>query len=96
MLKIIGILFYYLSGQVFLGVQSKYWDPAYVAGKSQSKSVLIGAYYKPHEQDQSSFVELEKSLNLVNQSNSQIWLLGDLNFPKIAWQLMRPVPLAQW
>ena len=90
MLKIIGIFLDYLSGQVFLGIQSKYLDPANVAGKSQSKSVLIGAYYKPHELDQSSFVELEKSLNLVNQSNSQICLLGDFNLPKIAWQLMRP------
>ena len=57
-----------------------------------SKSVLIGAYYKPHELDQTSFAELEKSLNLVNQSNSQIWLLGDFNLPKIDWQLLTPTP----
>ena len=57
-----------------------------------SKSVLIGAYYKPHELDQTSFAELEKTLNLVNQSNSQIWLLGDFNLPKIDWQLLTPTP----
>ena len=50
-----------------------------------SKSALIGAYYKPHELDEPSLIELAKSLNLVNQSNSQIWLLGDFNLPKIDW-----------
>ena len=55
-----------------------------------SKSVLIGAYYKPHELDQASFLELDKSLNLVKKSNSQIWLLGDFNLPKIDWQLQTP------
>ena len=57
-----------------------------------SKSALIGAYYKPHELDEPSLTELAKSLNLVNQSNSQIWLLGDFNLPKIDWQLLIPAP----
>ena len=57
-----------------------------------SKSALIGAYYKPHELDEHSLTELSKSLTLVNQSNSQIWLLGDFNLPKIDWQLLTPAP----
>ena len=57
-----------------------------------SKSALIGAYYKPHELDEPTLTELAKSLILVNQSNSQIWLLGDFNLPKIYWQLLAPVP----
>ena len=39
-----------------------------------------------------SFAELEKSLNLVNKSNSQIRLLGVFNLPKIDWQLLTPTP----
>ena len=57
-----------------------------------SKSALIGAYYKPHELDETSLTELAKSLNLVDQSNSQIWLLGDFNLPKIDGQLLTPAP----
>ena len=57
-----------------------------------SKSALIGAYYNPHELDQTSFDELGKSLNLIKQSNSQIWLLGDFNLPKIDWELLTPTP----
>ena len=57
-----------------------------------SKSALIGAYYKPHELDQTSFDELGKSLDLIKQSNSQIWLLGDFNLPKIDWELLTPTP----
>ena len=56
------------------------WVQLNLAG---SKSVLIGAYYKPHESDQASFEELIKSLTLVNQTNSTVWLLGDFNLPKI-------------
>ena len=57
-----------------------------------SKSALIGAYYKPHELDEPSLTELAKSLNLVNQSNAQIWLLGDFNLPKIDCHFLAPVP----
>ena len=56
-----------------------------------SKSVLIGAYYKPHELDQAS-LELDTSLNLVKKSNPQIWLLGDFLLAKIDWQLQTPTP----
>ena len=37
-----------------------------------SKSVLIGAYYKPHESDQHSLNELSKSLDMVKQTSSTI------------------------
>ena len=51
-----------------------------------SNSVLIGAYYKPHGLDQLSFEERNKSLTLVNQTNSTVWLLGDFNLPKVDWE----------
>ena len=51
-----------------------------------SKSVLIGAYYKPHEFDQHSLDEWSKSLDTVKQTSSNIWLMGDFNLPKIHWQ----------
>ena len=57
-----------------------------------SKSVLIGAHYKPHELDQLSFEESNKSLNVVKQSNSTIWLLGYFNLPKINWEHQMPKP----
>ena len=57
-----------------------------------SNSVLIRAYYKPHELDQLSFEELNKSLNLVNQTNSTVWLLGDFSLPKVDWEHLKPKP----
>ena len=56
-----------------------------------SKSVLIGAYHKPHESDQASFEELIKSLTLVNQTNSSVWLLKDFNQPKVDWENLKPL-----
>ena len=50
------------------------------------KSVLIGAYYKPHKaktKSIASFEELKKSSTLVNQTNSAVWLLGDFNLSEI-------------
>ena len=54
-----------------------------------SKSVLIGAYYKPHEFDQPSLHELSKSLDMVKQTSSTIWLMSDFNLPKVDWQSRR-------
>ena len=54
---------------------------------------LIGAYYKPHEWDLesiASFEEMNKSLTLVNQTNSTVWLLGDFHLPKVDWE--NPIP----
>ena len=55
------------------------WVQLNLAGAT---SVLIGAYYKPQEYDSesiTSFEKLKKSLSLVNQTNSTVWLLGDFN-----------------
>ena len=57
-----------------------------------SKSVLIGAYYKPHEFDQHSLDELSKSLDMVKQTSTNIWLMGDFNLPKVDWQSSAPTP----
>ena len=57
-----------------------------------SNSVLTGAYYKPHELNQLSFEELNKSLTLVYQTNSTVWLLGGFNLPKVDWQHLKPKP----
>ena len=65
------------------------WVQLNLAG---SKSVLIGAYYKPHESDQARFEELIISLTLVNQTNSTVWLLGDFNLPKVHWENLKPLP----
>ena len=57
-----------------------------------SKSVLIGAYYKPHEFDQHSLDEWSKSLDMVKQTSSTIWLIGDFNLPKVDWRSLAPTP----
>ena len=59
---------------------------------SGSKHVLLGAYYKPHEFDQHSFDELNKSFSLVKQTNSTTWLLDDFNLPKVDWEMMTVKP----
>ena len=56
------------------------------------KSVLIGAYYKPHETDQASFEELIKSLTLVIQTNSTVSLHWDFNLPKVDRENLKPLP----
>ena len=68
------------------------WVQLNLAG---AKSVLIGADYKPHKADPesiASFEELKKSLTLVSQTNSAVWLLGDLNLPEIDWENLIPSP----
>ena len=65
------------------------WVQLNLAG---SKSVLIGAYYKQHESEQTSFEELIKSLTLVNQTKSTDWLLWDFNLPKVDWENLKPLP----
>ena len=56
-----------------------------------SKSVLIGAYYKPHELFvQHSLDGLRKSLDMVKQTSSNIWLMGDFALPKVDWQSLAP------
>ena len=50
-----------------------------------TESLYIGAYYRPHEKDESSVEELRKSLDLVRQNKGTVWLAGDFNFPKMNW-----------
>ena len=48
------------------------------------KSIYIGAYYKPQENDIESINELSRSLQRI-PINSHTWLLGDINLPKYDW-----------
>ena len=57
-----------------------------------NKSLVIGAYYKPHELDTDSFTEFSKSLEKVNKKFSNIWVGGDLNLPKMDWNTTSPSP----
>ncbi|WAR07641.1 hypothetical protein MAR_017599 [Mya arenaria] len=51
-------------------------------GDSLFKSLLIWAYYKPHEHGQHSWAEFTKSLNKASKLNCNIWVAGDFNLPK--------------
>ena len=57
-----------------------------------SKSLLIGAYYKPHEHDQHSWEEFSKSLSKARRLNCNIWVAGDFNLPKMDCDHMCPSP----
>ena len=48
------------------------------------KSVLVGSFYKPKENDLESLRGLRDSLSKIPRS-SLIWLLGDFNLPQIDW-----------
>ena len=52
--------------------------------------LFIGAYYRPHTNDQLSIGELNLSLcKLKSQNNNvTIWLGGDFNAPGIDWQTL--------
>ncbi len=51
-----------------------------------SKSLHIGAYYRPHEGDQDSLVELGNSLErLGNRKGQSIIIAGDMNSPDWNW-----------
>jgi hypothetical protein len=57
------------------------WAKVYIIGV---KSIYIGAYYKPQENDIESINELSRSLQRI-PINSHTWLLGDFNLPKYGW-----------
>ena len=57
-----------------------------------SKSILIGAYYKPHEHDQQCWEEFSKSLSKARKLNCNIWVAGDFNLPKMDWDHVCPSP----
>ena len=51
----------------------------------------IGAYYRQYESDQANFEELNKFLTLVNQTNSNVRLLGDFTLPKVGLENLKPL-----
>jgi len=52
--------------------------------------LLVGAYYKPHIDDQHSIDELSLSLQKLNETtkDAKVWLIGDFNAPCIDWESM--------
>lgn len=52
--------------------------------------LLIGAYYRPHTDDQYSVQELNVSLQKLQEkiTDAKIWLIGDFNVPNIDWNTM--------
>ena len=50
-----------------------------------SKPLHIASYYRPHEYDMKSILELEKSLEMVRNLKGLKLILGDFNFPKLLW-----------
>lgn len=57
-----------------------------------SKTLQIGAYYRPHEDDEDSLNELETSLQRIGSRNENVILGGDLNFPSWDWKNKRIKP----
>ena len=52
------------------------------------KVVYVASYYRPHENDEHSLQELEKSLKILKakaETGSHIWIGGDFNFPGYSW-----------
>ncbi|KAI8481643.1 hypothetical protein Bbelb_406440 [Branchiostoma belcheri] len=54
---------------------------------AHSKTVHIGAYYRPPSADQSDLTSLEQSLTRIRDQSksSHIWLAGDFNLPTARW-----------
>ena len=51
---------------------------------ASSKTLFIGAYYRPHEGDAESLAELQLSLSRLNMQHL-VLLAGDFNFPGWKW-----------
>ena len=66
------------------------WTKLQVTG---AKPYYIGAYYRPHESDEHSLLELRKSLEKVRAHSGTILLIGDLNLPKLDWKTDAPTIL---
>ena len=49
------------------------------------KRLFIASYYRPRESDEHNLAELRKSPAMVCQENGTIWVLRDMNFPKLSW-----------
>jgi hypothetical protein len=63
------------------------WVKIELAGQ---KPLIIGSYYKPHEHDEHSLQEFNRSLQMVTKSNPNIWVGGDFNLPKMDWDQQSP------
>ena len=50
-----------------------------------AKALFIASYYRPRENDEYNLTELRKSLDMVSMEKGHIWILGDMNFPKLFW-----------
>ena len=50
-----------------------------------ARPLHIAAYYQPKENDSYSADEFTKSLEKVSKEKGDIWVLGDLNYPKMDW-----------
>ena len=52
-----------------------------------TKPLFTAAYYRPKEGDADCSEELKKSLELVSLQKGGIWVFGDLNYPKLDWDV---------
>ncbi|MCW4309234.1 MAG: reverse transcriptase domain-containing protein [Candidatus Thiodiazotropha endolucinida] len=50
-----------------------------------SRPLFIASYYRPKENDALSLAELKRSLTITSQEKGNMWVLGDMNFPKLSW-----------
>ena len=50
-----------------------------------TRHLHIAAYYRPKENDAYSADEFRRSLEMVSKEKGDIWVLGDLNYPKLDW-----------
>ena len=87
------------DGGVFVAISDRYiashqpqletdceilWVKLETAG---AKQTYIGAFYRPHENDNPSLENLNLSLDRLKNTNSNIYLAGDFNLPGIDWEL---------
>ena len=55
-------------------------------GIQGTKQLLIGAYYRPKEEEADSLEELEASLDRLGNRDDHFLLGGDFNFPGWDWE----------
>ena len=57
-----------------------------------ARNLHVGAYNRPHELDEESFMELEESLGRLHRDNDHIILGDNFNFPSWDWKNNRTKP----
>ena len=57
---------------------------------TNGKNIYVGAYYRPHENDEESLEHLDTSLKRLQNTSSHIVLGGDFNTPGWDWTNARP------